>query len=101
MKKVFVALIAGLIIIMCASPAYSRDRNRYDKKVTIKTTPKISVGLSALNIKVDFSRDRRLIWIPGYWQHVNHRRGYVWVPGHFEKRAKYYPEGKHLKYCER
>jgi len=102
MKKVMLGLGVGLLIMAISTgTAYSRDRGRDDRKIIIETTPKISVRLPVLDIKVDFSRDRRLIWIPGYWQHINHRRGYVWVPGHFEKRAKYYSEHKHRRYCER
>ncbi len=127
MKKVFFGLSVGLLaVIMCTSTAYSRDRNSHGERAheprrgnvathhsstgptrgvlvagTIETSPKISITLPYLDIRMDFARDKRLIWIPGYWQYVSNRRGYVWVPGHWEKRAKYYSEYRHPRYCGR
>lgn len=114
MKKVFVGLSVGfLIVIMGAGTAYSHDKdsrdatsyNNYRKshgeKVVVKTSPRISIRLPSLDIKVGFVKNRGVIWIPGYWQHVGQRRGYVWIPGHWEKKVRYYSRNKDYRYCER
>ncbi|MFA5200287.1 MAG: hypothetical protein WC442_05215 [Candidatus Omnitrophota bacterium] len=111
MKKVILGLTAGFLLVSLCGTAYSHEgdsRNRgpqnrgsHDGKVVIRTSPQVSVNLSSLGIRVNFSRDRRSAWIPGHWQRRNYSRGYVWVPGHFEKRARYYSEAGRDGYCRR
>ncbi|MDD4183488.1 MAG: hypothetical protein PHT53_06690 [Candidatus Omnitrophica bacterium] len=102
MKKVILGLIAGFLLITLGSgTAYSHERDSRDGKVVIRTSPQISVNLSSLGIRVNFSRDGRSVWIPGHWERANYRRNYGWVPGHFEKRARYYPQADRNGYCRR
>jgi|GEM_PF-1930216 len=107
MKKVILGLTAGFLLAgLSCGTAYSHERDSHDGgprngNVVIRTSPQISVNLSSLGIRVNFSRDGRSVWVPGHWQRMNYRRNYAWVPGRFEKRARYYSEADHNGYCRR
>jgi len=102
MKKVILGLTAGFLLVgLGCGSAYSHERESHNRNVVIRTSPRVSVNLSSLGIRVNFSRDGRSVWVPGRWQRMNYRRGHAWVPGHFEKRAGYYPRADHNGYCRR